>query len=299
VRDHGTHACYVFGPDPGGDTANGCRCEPCRVASREYNRDARNRIVPAYVSAGPARAHLAFLAEEGIGLKSVAKITGLSHGALTKLVYGDRARGSAPSKRVRPSTAERVLAVTPADAPGGTREPAGPVWDLIDRLVAAGVPKVRIAERIGQKGPGLQLGRGFVNRRHARTIRTMAAELAAGTLVTVRRSRHGDRAFTPNAVLPDVAFDQIDHDLLLEFTETLEARIDNRPWHREAACRNRPAWMWFPARGDMRTLTAAKRICGACLVRARCLEVHIGEREGVFGGLSAHERRALRGQEAA
>lgn len=41
---------------------------------------------------------------------------------------------------------------------------------------------------------------------------------------------------------------------------------------------------------------AAKRICGDCPVRIRCLRYALDhdEQHGVWGGLSAHERRQLK-----
>jgi hypothetical protein len=266
VREHGTHARYVV---------DRCRCDRCRAATREYERKRRARIEPAYVAAGPARRHVEELRAAGVGLKQVAKAAGLPHGTLSKLIYGDSARGMAPSKRVRPATAERILAVTPADIADGARVPAGPTWEHVERLVAAGVPRVRIAERIGQTR-ALQLGRQWVQARHAREIAAMAAELAP--------------------VEPADLVDDRDR-ITLALVEMLEDRIDQAEWRAEAACQGRPTWMWFPARGDSATLRAAKRVCGACLVRDDCLTANLHQRDGVYGGLSARERRALRSTE--
>jgi hypothetical protein len=73
VREHGTHARYVV---------DRCRCDRCRAATREYERERRARIEPAYVSAGPARRHVEELRAAGVGLKQVAKAAGLPHGTL-------------------------------------------------------------------------------------------------------------------------------------------------------------------------------------------------------------------------
>lgn len=321
-REHGTHNCYVHGPDRS-KTGRGCRCEPCRAANREYERQRAARIEPPYVSAGPARAHVHALQAAGVGLKQVAKASGVPHGSLSKLIYGDPARGMGPSKRIRPATAERILAVTPADAADGARVPAGPTWEHIDRLVAAGVPKRRIAERIGQRGGGLQLGRDTIQARHARAIAEMAAELDAGTLVTVRRSRHGDTELAPagrdreaeardearraaearrraiyraaerDEAPPPLTYDDADQ-FLVELAEVLEARIDGRDWRASAACRGRPTWLWFPAKGDRETLDRARKVCRSCFVREQCLAANLDAPDGVYGGLSAHQRRELR-----
>src|SRR4051812_1680110 len=109
-RAHGTRAKYVL---------EKCRCEPCTAANREYVRASSQRAAPAYVDAGPARRHITELRDAGVGLKTVAKAAGVSHGALSKLVYGETARGGKPTKRIRPETMERILAVTPADVADG------------------------------------------------------------------------------------------------------------------------------------------------------------------------------------
>lgn len=307
MRDHGTKACYVFGPQ-GGDSSNGCRCADCRAARARYERDRQRRIEPAYVAADPARQHVTWLSTQGVGLKQVAKASGLPHGTISKLIYGDPARGMAPSKRIRKTTLDAILAVTPRNAADNARVDAGTTWSRIDRLIAAGVTKKAIAQRIGQQGPGLQLGRTTIHARHARAIAEMAAELDAGTLVTVRRSRWGDRTITPPAATVPApepeGFDVVTEynvrsRILLPIVELLEARIDHAPWRQDAACRGRPPWMFFPGRGDRKGIEAARKVCGACFVRQRCLEAHLGEREGIYGGMTASEREALRRERGA
>jgi WhiB family redox-sensing transcriptional regulator len=73
------------------------------------------------------------------------------------------------------------------------------------------------------------------------------------------------------------------------------AEMFNRPaWHALAACRGQDPALWFPGRGA-RT-GPAKDICAGCTVRERCLDVAIdnGERDGIWGGLSERQRRAVR-----
>lgn len=63
-------------------------------------------------------------------------------------------------------------------------------------------------------------------------------------------------------------------------------------WHADAACREFPSLSWFPERGE--SSAGAKNVCRRCLVQAECAEA--GEREavGIWGGLSAQERRQRR-----
>jgi hypothetical protein len=146
-RPHGSYAKYVI---------ERCGCDDCAAANRAYeNRRSRamrrpDEVWAPYVPAGPARRHLADLAAAGVGLKQVAKVSGLGHGVLSKIVYGDAARRQAPSKRIRQSTAQRILAVTAADLAGGAKIDAAPTWALIDQLTAAGYTKTWIAQHIGR-----------------------------------------------------------------------------------------------------------------------------------------------------
>jgi len=59
-----------------------------------------------------------------------------------------------------------------------------------------------------------------------------------------------------------------------------------------AACRGRSGWWWFTASTRRRAI----RICGRCPVRDECLTYALDgdEKNGVWGGLTAQERRALR-----
>jgi transcriptional regulator with XRE-family HTH domain len=281
VRKHGSRACYVFGPEPGGDRSNGCRCDDCRRAVREYERERTRRIAPAYVGAAPARAHVRFLSEHGVGLKQIVKRSGVSQGALWKLMYG---KDGKPSKRIRRETSERILAVQPADRADGSRVPAGPVWEQVDTLLERGWTRAAIARGIGQER-ALQLGREWVTAANARAVAALLDQP-----VPPRRSRHGLHPVPQ----PEVEDDEptLPDDLPAPPAVDLTAM----PWRREAACRmpDVPVWIFFPGRGDHRTAAAAKAVCDRCAARAACLETHLDERDGIFGGTTGRERRALR-----
>lgn len=65
-------------------------------------------------------------------------------------------------------------------------------------------------------------------------------------------------------------------------------------WQADALCRDQPYEIFFPTRGgDVRE---AKAICSKCSVQGPCLEwaIDIGEKHGVWGGLSERERRRVR-----
>ena len=63
-------------------------------------------------------------------------------------------------------------------------------------------------------------------------------------------------------------------------------------WRELAACRSAEPELFFPAEGAER----AKAVCGTCAVRRECLQFALatGQPYGVWGGMSAHERRVAR-----
>lgn len=187
TRTCGTRAKYVI---------EKCRCAPCREAVRLYEQKRQRAIrrpdevwVP-YVPAGKARRHVKDLAEYGIGLKTVAKVSGVAHGTLSKLVYGDPARRMGPSRRIRPETERRILAVSIEDAAGGAKIPAGPTWRLLDDLIARGFTKSWLAAELGvtAKMPALQISRASVEALTARKVAELHRRLE-GVAAPPKRTR--------------------------------------------------------------------------------------------------------------
>jgi hypothetical protein len=173
-RPHGSYAKYVI---------ERCRCEECTEANREYERRRRRAMARPdeawlpYVPAAPARRHVERLTAGGMGLRTIAALSGVSHGALSKLIYGDPRRGQQPTRRVRPQTLAAILAVEVEDARGAQKVPAGPTWALIDELVAAGYTKAYLALALGSRTPALQLGRQRVLASTARAVEELHARL--------------------------------------------------------------------------------------------------------------------------
>ncbi|TWP36787.1 WhiB family transcriptional regulator [Leekyejoonella antrihumi] len=69
-------------------------------------------------------------------------------------------------------------------------------------------------------------------------------------------------------------------------------------WQEQAACRHENPELFFPisSSGPAEDQTAhAKSICAQCPVREICLQVALGyaEDEGIWGGMTAQERREL------
>jgi len=70
-------------------------------------------------------------------------------------------------------------------------------------------------------------------------------------------------------------------------------------WQERGACRapDIPTRIFFPGRGDIETVRAARAICDRCVVRQPCLDfaLDVGA-EGVWGGKTRQEREAMLGR---
>lgn len=316
TRPHGTHVKYV---------QDRCRCEPCRRATADYERARVNRIEPAYVGASRARDHVNDLTAQSVGLKTIASLAGVSHGALSKLIYGDSARGTPPSRRIRRDTEQAILAVTIATVidrgPDRAKIPASIVWGWLDEMIGAGIPKSRIATAIGQRGPGLQVGRQVVSVANARKIRDLHRTWKAGQLdLSDGRSIETNHQIAEATLACPTCGTRAVHDGGLDLhmrrahgqtittddegNETI--RVVDLPtfgdegdtdWMARGACRfpTTPTHLFFPYRGDEQTVAAAKAVCATCPVAAGCLDYALRTHQpGIWGGTSGQERKDIR-----
>lgn len=145
MSPHGTASRYVNGP---------CRCDLCREARRVYEQ--RRRRLKAYgrtnfVDAEPVRQHVKALQASGLGWMRIAALAGVNRSVVDKLLYGDQRRGVSPTKRMRPETARKILAVRPgleslgsvAGVDGtGTRR-------RLEALIARGWSQSSLARQLG------------------------------------------------------------------------------------------------------------------------------------------------------
>ena len=170
----GTHACYSL---------CACRCWDCCAARSDYER--QRRKANAYgsslmVDADPVRQHVRSLMckgkrgahHKGVGLKRIVKVSGVSQGTLWKLMYGAPDR-KGPSRKVRRSTAEKLLAVTMDDMADGASVPGRETLRKLDAMVAGGFAKAELARYItgNPKAYALQVGRsGRVSAGNARKV---------------------------------------------------------------------------------------------------------------------------------
>lgn len=175
-HQHGTYACYVL---------DCCRCLPCAQANAAYEQHrVRQQAYGRWnglIDAQPVRDHVRALQAAGLGLKRIAAKTGVPHGTLWKLIYGKP--GYEPSKRVRPDTAARVLAlqaVTLDDL--GARRPVDPTGTRrrLQALVALGWSQAKLAGRLGMQPTNFTrviLGPGDVAAATARATKALYDEL--------------------------------------------------------------------------------------------------------------------------
>jgi hypothetical protein len=148
MREHGTRARYVNGPDENDQDDKGCRCPRCRKANTDeankvYREKAYGHWRP-FTDAEPVREHLKVLSSHGIKAKRVAQLSGVSSPNVVRIFEG-RAR------RVRKETAEAILAVQPSmdlltdrariDGTGTRRR--------LQALIAVGWSRAKLAEHVG------------------------------------------------------------------------------------------------------------------------------------------------------
>lgn len=134
-----------------------CRCLPCCYAASVYEQQRVRRNAygrPNLIDAAPARDHVQALTAAGIGLKTIVKRSGVSQGALCKLMYGKRSADGTtrPSRRVTRSTAERLLALQPDDralAADGAKVDATGTRRRLQALACLGWSTSRIARESG------------------------------------------------------------------------------------------------------------------------------------------------------
>lgn len=192
-HEHGSHAAYVL---------DRCRCSPCRDANAAYERNrsrqnAYGRWTP-HVPAAPVREHVRGLMAAGIGLKQIARLSGIAHSTLGKLVYGARLDDGThrpPSGKVKPATAQALLAVTatPESYSDGARVDATGTRRRLQTLVAAGWSQSRLASELGvlPSNFGGLLGRDGCQASTARQVRALYGRLAFTPPPQTSRSEQG------------------------------------------------------------------------------------------------------------
>lgn len=178
-RPHGTRVRYVWGPT-GSDSANGCRCFDCCDATYRYERDrrrARERGEAPFIDATETRDHILWLRDNGIGRRSIAARTGLSTSNIARIAKGT-------VTRIRPTTADKILAIHLGVALGRTAVDASRTLAQVDDLVThCGMTRSEIAAALGMRTRALQIGRtGRVTRNNAERVEQLWRQRMAPVL---------------------------------------------------------------------------------------------------------------------
>jgi hypothetical protein len=180
-RQHGTRACYVFGPGPG--AGPGCRCQACTTANRAANHHRARMILygrwQPWTDAEPVRQHLADLRAAGLGRRRIAALAGVSDSTVTGLLYGKP--GRPPARRIRPETARKLLAVQAGPAALAAKAPvtACGTHRRLQALIAIGHTQTSLATRLGMTPSnfGAMLRREQVTAATARAVRQLYDQL--------------------------------------------------------------------------------------------------------------------------
>lgn len=162
---HGTHARYVAGK---------CRCDRCREANRNYERERQVRLAQGItnkvISAAQARQHIHTLSKLGVGYKTLAAAAQVGKTIVQEVRLGQRLR-------IREETSRRILSVTEAALTGGARVDGGPTWKLLNELIAKGYTKAHLARWLGSKTPALQIRKEKVDLATAKAVELLHYEL--------------------------------------------------------------------------------------------------------------------------
>lgn len=131
---------------------HGCTRPECRQRYRDwqkrrYRRQGYGTWQP-YVDAEPVRQHLLKLRAAGISYGNVARQAGLYPATVSSILY--HVSGRPRKKKLRPETAQKILAVQPRREllPAGRTIDATGTRRRLQALVAAGWPMIRLGEHI-------------------------------------------------------------------------------------------------------------------------------------------------------
>ena len=195
---------------------HGCRCYTCAFAVSQYNRDRAKKIATRtwqpFVPAAPVRAHLEKLAAAGIPSKRVAALAGVSNEAVAAIL-GRRDR---PTAKVRPETAERILAITATTAElsdGALVDSTGSVR-RIQALCAIGWPIAHQERQAGRGEGSFQqvLTRPRITAGTARAINNVYDQLAMTPAPPGRAASMARRTAERHEWPPPLAWDDDDID---------------------------------------------------------------------------------------
>jgi lambda repressor-like predicted transcriptional regulator len=140
---HGTYGAY----------STGCRCDPCTEAGRAYAREWEQDMrwgIKRWVPVQPARDHVALLCAQGMSLRAIAAVAGLSTEGLS---YSVR-----KAQKIRRGNADLILAVTVDDIGPRHRVPADTAVARVSAMRRAGISGIQIARMLGLRSNAPRVG---------------------------------------------------------------------------------------------------------------------------------------------
>lgn len=152
--------------------ARGCHCLLCRAANAAYSsaRRSTSSTPSSSTPADAARLHLAALAQLGIGIRQIARLTSVAPSTVAAVRSGR-------ATTCRPAIAARLLAATATPAPGALVK-ATRAWRHIDSLRREGFTRREIAWQLGYHSQQLQLAPKRILARSAAHIARVYSRLA-------------------------------------------------------------------------------------------------------------------------
>jgi hypothetical protein len=185
------------------------------------------------VDAEPVRQHVRRLQNSGLGIPAIAELAGLDTQRLSALMYGHPSKNQPPSKTVRPSTADKILAVHAGQVPTRGWLPAVGTRRRLQALAAIGWPLRHVEKLAGLPDSHVHriLAAPEGGRVKARTARAVAS--VYGRLWNVNPASAGQLSGSISRVkkvaaakgwLPPVAWD----DLIDLIGEDLDVEVSRR-----------------------------------------------------------------------
>lgn len=163
----------------------GCRCVPCRSANACYEAQrarakAKGDMCTALVDAAPARAKLLELASAHVGYRQAAKLAGVGHRTVGRILSGDVVL---ITRRVESA----ILGVTKPSLAYGVRINGYKTRHYIESLLREGYDEAGLARRLGLRGGRLWF-RSRVTVRNALRVRQLWRLLASLEAADERRA---------------------------------------------------------------------------------------------------------------
>jgi WhiB family redox-sensing transcriptional regulator len=263
------HGCDTIAHDPGLGRAgtrdaynNRCRCQPCTDANNAYFRERRRqrRAQKPLVPKEPALRYLEKLLRSGLSLRVISARSGVARSTLGRI------RNSPRVRLIEEWTEQRILRVACREVFPRSKVPSGPTAARVARLVAAGWPESWIAREIGSGGNRVV---------RDRNVRVEKAERV--------RALH-------DLLLEPVSDEALKRERL--FGVLFPAATD-RSWMERKACASLGVDLFYTETPAAHA--QAKRTCASCPVHGECLEyaLTMSEPDGVWGGMTARERRRI------